>query len=86
MSTKKTLAPHEAFELHELLTFKNVCATKAVTMSKLVKDDELKTLMERDFNSSVEQIKELQSLLQNSDYAVPENTIKKSESEITPIH
>lgn len=67
MVTGKRIAPHETFELHELLTFKNVCATKSSTMAELVKDEELKTLMQQDFTISQGQIKELQDLIQSSE-------------------
>ena len=67
MVTEKRIAPHETFELHELLTFKNVCATKSSAMAVLVKDEELKTLMQKDFTVSQGQIKELQDLIQSSE-------------------
>ena len=67
MVTEKRIAPHETFELHELLTFKNVCATKSSTMAVLVKDEELRTLMQKDFTISQGQIKELQDLIQSSE-------------------
>jgi len=63
----KRIAPHETFELHELLTFKNVCATKSSAMVGLVKDEELKTLMQQDFTVSQGQIKDLQDLIQSSE-------------------
>jgi similar to spore coat protein len=65
----KKIAPHETFEIHELLTFKNVCATKSATMGALVKDEELKALLHQDFSVSKEQIKELKSLLESSVFA-----------------
>ncbi|MDS1030586.1 spore coat protein [Bacillota bacterium LX-D] len=68
METRKRLAPHESFELHELLTFKNVCAAKSVAMGKLVADEELKKLLQQDFRMGQEHIKELQSLIQASDF------------------
>jgi similar to spore coat protein len=58
-----TIAPHEALELHELLTFKNVCATKSGTMAALVKDDELKSILQQDFTAAQGHIKELQDLM-----------------------
>lgn len=69
MATGKRIATHETFELHELLTFKNVCATKSATMSGLVKDEELKTMMEQDFSTAQGHIRELQSLIQSSEFA-----------------
>jgi similar to spore coat protein len=58
-----SIAPHEALELHELVSFKNLCATKSATMSVLVKDEELKSMMQQDFTTSQEHIKELQNLM-----------------------
>jgi similar to spore coat protein len=63
----KKIAPHETFELHEILTFKSVCATKSSAMVGIVKDDELRTLMEQDFTISQSQIKELRDLIQSSE-------------------
>ncbi len=63
MRIGNTIAPHEALELHELVTFKNVCATKAATMSALVKDEELKNLLQQDFDTTKGHIQELNNLL-----------------------
>lgn len=63
MKIGNTIAPHEALELHELLTFKNICATKSATMAALVKDDELKSILQQDFTMGKEHIKELQDLM-----------------------
>lgn len=68
MTVGKTLAPHETFELHELLTFKNVCATKSATMASLVKDEELKSILQEDVTVSQSQIRELQDLIQDSNW------------------
>lgn len=67
METQK-IAPHEAYELHELLTFKNICATKSDAMSKIVKDDRLRMLLEEDFSLGIDHIRELQSLLKLSEF------------------
>lgn len=69
LATGKRIAPHEAFELHEILTFKNVCATKSATMAGLVKDGDLKAILQQDFTVSQGHIKELQGLIQTSDFA-----------------
>jgi similar to spore coat protein len=60
------IAPHETFELHELINFKTVCATKSSAMAALVKDEELKSLMEQDFRLSAGHIRELQNLIRQS--------------------
>lgn len=41
------LGVHEKLELHELLTFKTTCLTKAQTMIPLVSDTNLKTFCSR---------------------------------------
>jgi len=72
LDKEKRLAPHESFDLHELLTFKNICATKSGTMVKLVTDDELKSILDQDFSNTQEHIKELKGLLQYADFATME--------------
>ncbi|MBE7683953.1 MULTISPECIES: spore coat protein [Paenibacillus] len=62
MATKE-LAVHEKLEIHELLTLKTSCATKAVTILELVQDEKLKSLIEDDLNNSSQAIEELKSLL-----------------------
>jgi len=69
LASGKRIAPHETFELHELLTFKNICATKSATMSSLVKDEELKSMLEQDFTMAQGHIRELQSFIKSSEYA-----------------
>ena len=59
------LAPHETFDLHELLVMKTLNATKASVMSALVKD-ELKAILQQDTVACQEHIRELQALLENS--------------------
>jgi similar to spore coat protein len=69
MKIGNTVAPHEALELHELVTFKNVCATKSATMSALVKDEELKSILQQDFTVGKEHIKELNDLMMGASTA-----------------
>ncbi|MDQ0228646.1 DUF892 family protein [Metabacillus niabensis] len=59
------LAPHETYELHELLTFKNTCLTKSATMSKLIQDPELKAILEQDVTKSKQQIQRIQEFITN---------------------
>ncbi|MCT8978462.1 spore coat protein [Clostridium sp. CX1] len=63
------IAPHESFELHELLTFKNVCLTKSTTMSALVTDERLKSLLQQDVTTTQGHIKELRNLMEQSSMA-----------------
>jgi similar to spore coat protein len=69
LNTAKTIAPHEALEIHELVEFKNLCAAKSATMSGLVKDEELKNLLQQDFTTSQGHIKALQNLMQGAESA-----------------
>lgn len=66
------IAPHETFELNELLVFKSVCATKSKAMTAFANNEELKSILQEDFKVSQDQIKELRSLLQQSVFAIPE--------------
>lgn len=59
------LAPHETYELHELLTFKNVCLTKSATMSGLIQDQELKSILERDVTTTKAQLQRIQQFITN---------------------
>ncbi|GGO03413.1 hypothetical protein [Saccharibacillus kuerlensis] len=62
MATKE-LALHEKLEVHELVILKTSCVTKAVAMSGLVQDDNLKALIEEDIENSTQAIDELKTLL-----------------------
>lgn len=64
MNSFKGITAHEIYDLHQLLTRKTVSATKSYSMSKLVKDEELKSILQQDYSSAKEQIKELERLLQ----------------------
>jgi similar to spore coat protein len=59
------LAPHETYELHELLTFKNLCLTKSTTMSQLVQDSELQSILSQDVTKTTEQIQRIQQFITN---------------------
>ncbi|AKF96351.1 hypothetical protein ABE137_25920 [Brevibacillus laterosporus] len=57
------LAMHETLDVHEMLTFKNVCCTKSATMQALVSDPDLQALLQQDVQVSKKHIQELQGLL-----------------------
>jgi similar to spore coat protein len=59
----KHMALHETLEVHELLTFKNLCLTKTATMSGLIQDPELKTILANDVSSSTKFITRLKELI-----------------------
>lgn len=56
---------HETLEVHELLTFKNLCLTKAFIMSKFVQDPELKTILSDDVVLSRQHVNRLQEFITN---------------------
>jgi len=60
---RDTLAPHEALQLLEIYSIKNVCLTKSKTMQALAQDEELKTILQNDVNNAAKNIRELQGLL-----------------------
>ena len=62
------IAPHEAFEIHELLQLKNNCALKASSLSGMVADPKLRLILETELDKTQNQIKDLRGLLQQSDY------------------
>ncbi|WP_042461535.1 hypothetical protein [Neobacillus dielmonensis] len=61
----KYLGLHETIDLHELLTFKNLCLTKSTTMSPLAQDPELKAILENDVTTGQQHIEQLQQFLTN---------------------
>lgn len=65
------LAPHETIELHELITFKNICLTKSISMSILVSDDELKSILKQDTATTQKHIEDLKSLMEKPSIANP---------------
>lgn len=61
-----TISPREALDLHEIISFKVLCATKAATINALVQDEELKNMMDLDVATTKEHLKELRDLITNS--------------------
>jgi similar to spore coat protein len=59
----KYLGLHETLDVHELLSFKNLCLTKATTMSVLAQDEELKAILSEDVTSGIQHIQHLQQFL-----------------------
>lgn len=71
---QRATAPHETIQLHELLTMKNLCITKSSTMSVLVSDEELKSILQNDVTTSQQHVKELSELMKHSTIAASANT------------
>lgn len=59
---EQSLAFHESLDTHELLNFKTVCLLKSKLIQGIVFDQDLRTLMEKDVQQNIKDIKELQDL------------------------
>ncbi|MCA0756164.1 spore gernimation protein GerQ [Paenibacillus sp. N4] len=68
---QQTLAAHEALELHEALNFKTLCLAKSKLMQGLVFDQELKALMEKDVQQSIQAITRLQAVYAKASFGTP---------------
>lgn len=56
------LAFHETIDTHEILNFKTICLVKSKLMQGICFDNDLKELMEKDVQQSIQAIKELKEL------------------------
>lgn len=65
--TQQTITPREALELHEILSSKNLCLTKATNSISQITDVELKQILQEDITKTKNQITELKTLMQKSD-------------------
>lgn len=54
---------HQTMELHELLNFKTICMTTSKMIQGVVFDQELKALLEKDVQQSIQAVSILQGLL-----------------------
>ncbi|CAG9620901.1 hypothetical protein [Sutcliffiella rhizosphaerae] len=61
----KYLALHETLETLELIAFKTTCLTKAVTMSKLLPEGDLKSILSGDLESGNQELKQLTAFITN---------------------
>lgn len=62
-------APNEAMQIHELLTFKDLCLTKSITMSPLATDPELKAILIEDAEKSQGHIEQLKTHMEHTNIA-----------------
>ncbi|MED1819514.1 spore gernimation protein GerQ [Bacillus subtilis] len=67
----QTLAAHEAVDLHEIVNFKTLCIAKSKLMQGLVFDQELKDLMQKDVQQSIQDLTELQAVYERASFQVP---------------
>lgn len=67
----QTLAPHESMEIHEALNFKTLCLAKSKLMQGLVFDQELKDLMQKDVEQTIQAIRDLQAVYEKAPFHAP---------------
>lgn len=71
MNKMQALAPHESVDLHEILNFKTLCLAKSKLMQGLVFDQDLKDLMQKDVEQTIQALQDLQALYSQVPYQVP---------------
>jgi similar to spore coat protein len=70
MDTQK-LAAHESLDLHEVINFKTLCLAKSKLMQGLVFDEDLKALMQKDVDQSIQALGELQAVYERAPFEAP---------------
>jgi similar to spore coat protein len=65
------LAPHESLDLHEAINFKTLCLAKSKLMQGLVFDQDLKALMQKDVEQSIQALTELQAIYELAPFSAP---------------
>lgn len=60
---QQNLSLHETMEIHELLNFKTICMTTSKMIQGVVFDQELKALLDKDVQQSIQAVNVLQGLL-----------------------
>ena len=66
-----TLTSHESLDLHELINFKTLCVAKSKLMQGLVFDEDLKKLMQKDVDQSIQALTELQAIYKRAPFEAP---------------
>ncbi|KLV25899.1 spore gernimation protein GerQ [Niallia circulans] len=67
----KKLADHESLDLHEVINFKTLCLAKSKLMQGLVFDQDLRALMQKDVQQSIQALGELQEIYQRAPFEAP---------------
>ncbi|UPM52683.1 spore gernimation protein GerQ [Gottfriedia acidiceleris] len=65
------LADHESLDLHEVINFKTLCLAKSKLMQGLVFDDDLRALMQKDVEQSMQALGELQAIYKRAPFEAP---------------
>ncbi|MFP3126355.1 spore gernimation protein GerQ [Ectobacillus funiculus] len=68
---KQKLADHESLDLHEVINFKTLCLAKSKLMQGLVFDHDLRALMQKDVEQSMQALGELQAIYQRAPFEAP---------------
>jgi similar to spore coat protein len=71
MINQETLAAHESLEVHEALNFKTLCVFKSKLMQGLVFDQDLKALMQKDVDQSIQAIADLKAVYKRAPFQAP---------------
>lgn len=71
MHNEQILAPHESLEIHEAINLKTLGLFKSKLMQGLVFDQELKALMQKDVDQSLQAITELQAIYALAPFQTP---------------
>ncbi|WP_315071724.1 hypothetical protein [uncultured Clostridium sp.] len=66
MNNITSLAPHEMLELRELMDTNIISAKKMQTSISMIKDDELKSFMEKCLDSKKENLNSMQTFIENN--------------------
>ena len=65
------LADHESLDLHEVINFKTLCLAKSKLMQGLAFDQDLRALMQKDVEQSMQALSELQAIYQRAPFEAP---------------
>jgi len=65
---KDGITPRESLDIHEIMMFKVLCGTKISILKSLIKDEELKKILQKDYDNTKENLKELKSLIKTSSF------------------
>ncbi len=66
MNNVRGIPSYESYILNELITMRAISAAKSYSMSRLVKDDELKSILQQNLTAAKDQIKEMDSVNKGS--------------------
>ena len=66
LNNVRGIPSYESYILNELITMRAISAAKSYSMSRLVKDDELKSILQQNLTAAKDQIKEMDSVNKGS--------------------